>query len=165
MSREVGQSMGKKSMGEWVFLCGPSGSGKSTLGKALAQELEYPFIDLDQEIQSTACRSIEQIFADEGEAGFRLLETQTLGAVCRGPQAVVALGGGALLDSANRRLVEGLGAVLCLEASYDVLLQRLYSDPLQRPLLQGGADVKLKNLLQARAEHYASFPLRLDTWV
>jgi len=163
MSLEGGQGMGKKTVGEWVFLCGPSGSGKSTLGKALAQELEYPFIDLDQEIQSAAGKSIEQIFADEGEAGFRLLEAQTLAAVCRGPQAVVALGGGALLDSANRCLVEGLGAVLCLEAPYDVLLQRLYSDPLQRPLLQGGADVKLKNLLQARAEHYASFPLRLDT--
>ncbi len=132
------------SQGERVFLYGPSGSGKSTLGRVLAQALGYPFIDLDQEIQTAAGQSIEQIFAVEGESGFRQRETQALETACQRRQVVVALGGGCLLAPANRQLADSMGTVLRLDASYEILLQRLFADPMQRPLLQGGAKAKLK---------------------
>ena len=85
-----------------LFLYGPPGSGKSTLGKLLARRPARPFVDLDAEIEKAAGRSIPAIFAAEGEAGFRARELRALEEVSTRPRAVVALGGGALVNAAAR---------------------------------------------------------------
>ena len=148
-----------------LFLYGPPGSGKSTLGRLLARRLARPFVDLDAEIEKTAGRPIPDIFAQEGEAGFRARERRALEEVARRPSAVVALGGGALVDGAARAVAERSGTVVCLDCSLDVLAARVGRAPGTRPLVGGGASearARLEGLLARRAAHYASFARRLD---
>ncbi len=149
------------------FLYGPPGVGKSTLGRALAESLELPFEDLDERIVQEAGRAIPDIFAQEGEAGFRERESRVLRDLLsryhgtRG--AVVALGGGALLRRENRARVEATGVVVCLMARLETLLQRLRQAPEARPLVPRASAEALERLLRARAAHYASFARRV--WV
>ena len=156
-----------------VFLYGPSGSGKSTLGRLLAESLAMPFVDLDESIERQTGQAIPQIFRSQGEAGFRRQEKKALLSVLDEPHGIVALGGGALLDEVNRRMVEAAGPVLCLHTPLENLQQRLAQSMVERPLLQPaqtdpnlGAPYlrqNLENLLARRAAHYQSFRLQLDT--
>jgi len=147
------------------FIYGPPGSGKTTVGCLLSESLNLPFIDLDIEIQNKAGKDIPAIFADEGEAGFRARERSALEDAVQAGRAVVALGGGALLSEDNRAFVEAHGCVLCLMSDLDSLRKRLESESGIRPLLggQAGWQERLSSLLERRAGHYASFPIRLDT--
>jgi shikimate kinase/3-dehydroquinate synthase len=156
-----------------IFLYGPSGSGKSTLGRRLAESLALPFVDLDEKIEGQAGQSIPEIFRKEGESGFRQWEKRTLGAILDGPDCILSLGGGALLDQDNRRQVEAAGAVLCLSASQETLVKRLTQSRIERPLLQAVQSKSsdrvavvrqnLEKLLAERAIHYHSFRLQLNT--
>ena len=146
-----------------IFLYGPSGAGKTTVGKQLAANLGYTFIDLDGEIEREAGKSIPEIFAAEGEAGFRRRERGALRAWIGERRAVMALGGGALLDSENRALATRAGRVLCLHAEPDTLLARLRGQPGQRPLLEGDARARLEEYLSRRTPHYQTFNLQLST--
>jgi 3-dehydroquinate synthase len=155
-----------------IFLYGPPGSGKSTLGRLLAERLALPFVDLDEQIVAIARASIPEIFAAQGEAGFRQLESAQLAAVAASQPAVIALGGGALLDEENRRLAEERGQVVCLLADHQVLLQRLQTEANVRPLLVSTGvepglvkdlQQRLAELLTRRKEHYASFKICVDT--
>jgi len=165
-----------------IFLYGPPGSGKTTIGRLLADSLELPFYDLDAEIEAASGLTIPQIFDAEGESGFRQREAAALQAVLgnlggvdaeggeEAESGVIALGGGALTVPAVRQLVESRGQVLLLTASFDTLLGRLNAtlsaqpEP-YRPLLAGNLPARLSGLLDRRAEHYASFSLRLDSGV
>ena len=136
-----------------VFLTGAPASGKTTLGRRLAAALGVSFIDLDAEIVRRAGRSIPEIFAADGEAAFRDIESQTLAQVEGG---VVALGGGTLLRAANRAFCESRGTVLCLDTpSEDELARRLGAAQGTRPL---------GDRAKERAAHYASFPNRVAGW-
>lgn len=152
-----------------IFLYGPPGSGKTTIGKCLADTLNLPFFDLDAEIVYRWGCSITQIFSLHGEAVFRETEKQEIELLLARGEAVIALGGGSLVDPAVRALAQDHGTVLCLHAAPGELLYRLSNaaDPgdqnYQRPLLAGDVASKLADLLSNRAEHYASFPARLDT--
>lgn len=146
-----------------LFLYGPPGCGKSTTGRILAANLELPFVDLDGEIEKDTGKPVWQIFADEGEPGFRRRESNFLQKLAAGRPAVVALGGGTLLNPANRQIAENTGDVVVLEAPLPVIHTRLKDDPNQRPLLAGELEEKLKHLLETRSEHYNSFHHRVDT--
>lgn len=149
-----------------IFLYGPPGSGKTTAGRLLAADLELPFVDLDEVIAAQAGRTVPEIFAQDGEASFRRAERTALEGTLAGAPAVVALGGGALLDEDTRRQVEGAGPVLCLDVPLETLLTRLQGGPSQsagvRPLLAGDLAARLEALIKARAAHYTSFQLQLD---
>jgi shikimate kinase / 3-dehydroquinate synthase len=158
-----------------VFLYGPSGSGKSTVGKILAESLNLDFVDLDLEIETLSGMPIPEIFASQGEPDFREWEHQALVKILTSPVKVVALGGGALTAPRNRELVEANGRVVLLTAAPETLLSRLQDDRVERPLLSASpnnqpqqgevqtAEAKLKALLERRAQHYASFGLRINT--
>jgi 3-dehydroquinate synthase len=147
-------------MKPFIFLYGPPGVGKSATGKTLGNSLKMPFIDMDEQIEAYAGRTIPEIFDLEGESHFREMEKLTLEETLKGETCVVALGGGALLDQSSRDLVEAHGQLVCLLASPEILMARLEYDELERPLLQAST---LTNLLEERREHYASFPLHLNT--
>ena len=126
-----------------IFLVGPMGSGKSTVAGSLAEQLGWPWLDLDREIQAQAGKTIPQIFAEEGEVGFRDVEQQVLDDVAARPQAmVVATGGGVVLRGTNRQRMRQAGCVVYLWADVETLLARTKGD-FNRPLLQV-ADPKAK---------------------
>ncbi|HOE61139.1 MAG TPA: 3-dehydroquinate synthase [Kiritimatiellia bacterium] len=155
-----------------LFLYGPPGSGKSTIGRLLAQRLDLPFTDLDAVIEASAKQRIRDIFACEGEAGFRTRETRALAETIAAPPAVIALGGGALLKGENRAMAEAAGEILCFDADAATLERRVACAPGVRPLLNvpssdcatppaPGQGKPIATLLSERSAHYASFPLRV----
>ncbi len=92
-----------------LYLVGFMASGKTTVGRALADHIGWPFVDMDAEIEAREDRSIAQIFRENGEAGFREIESRVLRAHVRkieaGQPCVLALGGGAFVQPANRELI------------------------------------------------------------
>jgi 3-dehydroquinate synthase len=144
-----------------IFLYGPSGSGKSTIGKTLARYLNLPFIDSDQVIEINAGISIPKIVEEYGMPKVREFETEVLKQISKDKESIVALGGGALLNMENRRLVEASGKVILLSAQPPTLIERLQNDPNERPLLAGDLKTKLNEYLESRTEHYNSFPLKI----
>jgi 3-dehydroquinate synthase len=129
----------------------------------LAETLSLKFYDLDMEITRHAGKEISAIFDDEGENGFRKREAEALQKTLDKGSGVVALGGGALLNSENRSRVNQAGLVLCLGASVETLIDRLSVDRVDRPLLKGDLEGRLLHLIEERAEHYGSFQYRLNT--
>ena len=108
-----------------IFITGFSGSGKTTVGREVARTLGWRFVDVDEEIVAAAGRSIEDIFARDGEAAFRDMEHARLAEVCRDEEQVVSTGGGVVAFERNRRLMSESGIVVCLEAAPEMLYRRL----------------------------------------
>lgn len=119
-----------------IYLVGCMGSGKSTVGRLLAQVLGREFLDLDEEIVARAGCSISQIFANEGERGFRERESAALREVAQRKDLVVALGGGAVLRDENWKLMRQTGVSIYLKVRPEMLVQRLERES-ERPLLLG----------------------------
>jgi shikimate kinase len=140
-----------------VYLVGMPGSGKSSVGRALAPLLSVPFVDLDEEVEQQAGRSVAEIFERGGEGTFRLAESRALAAVAAGGRAVVACGGGIVLDPSNRALLTSSGVVVYLEAGVEILRARV-GDAAERPLLRNRGDLQaqLKALLVDREPLYRS---------
>lgn len=157
--------MGTPDQERALLLAGMMGSGKSTVGRALAARLARIFVDTDAEVERRAGRSISDIFSAEGESGFRRRETAVLVGL-RGSRAVVALGGGAVLDARNREILSELGTVVWLDAGVETLSARIEGAE-DRPLLagMGRADrgARLSSLLEQRREAYATASVRVET--
>ena len=143
-----------------LYLYGAPGSGKTTYGKRLAQEKGMPFVDVDAEIERGEGRTISSIFATDGEPAFRKIEKAHLRRITAAKGQVVALGGGALLDAESRQLAEATGRVVFIDCPEEELVRRVRLSA-ARPLLAGDAAERLKKLLSARREHYASFRERI----
>jgi shikimate kinase len=137
-----------------VYLVGMPGSGKSTVGAELAGRLGVPFIDLDLEIEHEQGRSVTEIFDAEGEAGFRALEARALVAASTHDPAVIACGGGVVLEPANRVTLRNTGTCVYLDVSLDVLEARVEPDA-DRPLIRSQGD--LSRLLEIREPLYREF--------
>lgn len=134
-----------------IVLVGPMGSGKSTLGRALAARLVLPFVDVDARIEADAGCRIAELFASEGEAGFRTRESRLLAGILAGPAAVVASGGGAVLLEANRAAMRAAGIVVYLQVDAATQLARLAGDT-GRPLLAAPDRAQRLADLQAQRE-------------
>ncbi|MCH7526073.1 MAG: shikimate kinase [Planctomycetes bacterium] len=111
-----------------VVLIGYRGVGKTSIGKRLAEMLGVPFVDIDEIIASEAGMSIAEIFAAEGEAGFRKHEKEVIARVAATVPAVVSVGGGAVLDEENVSRLKAGGVVVWLTAPAEVLWSRISSD-------------------------------------
>lgn len=136
-----------------VFLVGFMGVGKTTVGRLLAQRLDLPFFDLDDEVEAAAGRTIPEIFAAEGEAGFREREHAALLGVLRRPDSVVATGGGLPTQKRSLELLETAGSTIWLDAPFDTLRARLSSaETAARPLLRDPE--KARQLFQSRRSAY-----------
>ena len=106
---------------ENIILIGMPGCGKSTVGKALAEELGKQFVDADAELEKTFGKSIPDIFAEEGEAGFREKETTVLTELGKKSGLVIATGGGCVTQKRNYPLLHQNGTIFWLQRDLDVL--------------------------------------------
>jgi shikimate kinase len=133
-----------------------SGVGKSRVGRLVAERLRWHFVDTDAEIERAAGRPVSEIFATAGEAGFRAFEREGIARLARRNGAVIATGGGALLDPANRDVLFTGNLVVCLEASAEQIAARVARARDRRPLLAGSDPLGAIRALQAaRAPLYA----------
>ena len=145
-----------------VVLVGLPGSGKSVVGRRLAGRHAATFIDLDDRIESTAGRSIPEIFAEEGEATFRALERAAitdLGPADRAREVrrVIATGGGAVVDPRNRWALYRDRTTVWLDGRPEVLAQRLRRSPHVRPLVAGRDPIgAIRDLAAKRERFYAA---------
>ena len=147
-----------------IFLIGFMGSGKTTVGGLMAERLGWAFADLDDLIVRSAGLTVAEIFAREGEEGFRRRETEAVRAAAAGRRSVVATGGGAACREENLALMLASGRVVALAVSAAEAVRRTGSRS-GRPLLDGRADplAAATALLSARQPFYARAHLRVET--
>ena len=148
-----------------IVLVGFMGTGKSAVSRLLARQLNRPFLDLDDRISSAAGRSIPEIFASEGEAGFRKRESKAVEWASGLKNYVIATGGGVMLEEANVERLKKSGVLICLSARPDIIIQRTLNTLPSRPLLSNGPDPrgKVEELLNLRAPFYALADRTVDT--
>lgn len=148
-----------------IALIGLSGAGKSSVGRALAQRLSWRLLDTDALIVEAAGRTIEQIFAADGEARFRSMEAEALRKALSEPPCVIATGGGIVLSGENRALLRERAFVAWLDAPTEALLARLRAHDEARPLLAvDDPHARLEGLRAARAALYAEIAaVRVET--
>ena len=140
------------------------GTGKSVVGKLLASELNRPFLDLDEKIEKEAGRTIAQIFAEEGEAAFRRLESEAVKEVSQLTEYVIATGGGVMLDEGNVQRLKSCGSLVCLTSRPEIILKRASQSLASRPLLDGPhPQGRIEELLTLRAPFYAKADVTMDT--
>lgn len=143
-----------------VFLIGMMGSGKTTVGRAIAHQLQYRFFDTDDLIQRVTNKSINDIFAEDGEVTFRALESKVLTELAACTKSVIATGGGIVLDKLNwSHLQQGL--VVWLDAPVELLAQRLAEDNTRPLLKEADLTSKLTSLLEQRQHLYAQADIRM----
>lgn len=139
-----------------LWLVGMMGSGKSSVGSEVADRLGLDFVDTDELVAAVTQSTISDLWSRTGEETFRRLESQMIASAAAGEPVVVATGGGVVLDDDNIAAMRGSGVVVWLNASPEVLAERVGRDS-TRPLLASSDDpVKaLWSLLEEREERYA----------
>ncbi len=147
-----------------IVLIGPMGAGKTTVGRALSKKLGVGFIDLDKQIERAANQSITEIFATEGEAGFRKRESEILRQCRNLTGSVLATGGGAILSAQNRELIRS-GIVIYLHATAVQQYERIKNRS-NRPNFDAANPLdRLSELMEIRLPLYrseADFTVRTD---
>ncbi len=140
-----------------VILVGLMGAGKTTVGEVCASRLRRPFVDTDALVEIAAGMTVADLFAHAGEGRFRALEREAVADACASPVAtVIACGGGAVLHADNRHQLKGAGFVVWLQASPEVLAERVGRGGArsERPLLAGRPATTLERLSVVRAGSY-----------
>ena len=145
-----------------LWLIGMMGAGKSAVGRVLAARTDRDFLDTDHLVEASAGRTIGEIFAEEGERGFRVRESQAIAAASSG-DAVIATGGGAVLLRANVATMKASGPVVWLQADPSTLASRI-GDQSERPLLNDlpgqerladvDVEARLSTILATRLQAY-----------
>jgi len=150
-------------MPDAIVLVGLSGSGKSSVAAAVAARLGRPLLDLDAEIERCEGAHPAEIIKRRGEAEFRGLETAAVTRAVAVDGAVIATGGGAVVDPLNRWALWNAGFVAWLDGPDEVLIGRLARAAEQRPLLEGNALGRMVAMREARAAFYRAADVRIDT--
>lgn len=146
-----------------MILTGFMGTGKSASGRLLAEELGWDFLDLDEEVERAAGKSVARIFAEDGEPRFRDLEAEALAQALARTRVVVASGGGVLLREESRRRLAGR-LVVNLDAPPEECVRRVRASSVERPLLAGREpEADARRLWEERRPLYEAVPRRVDT--
>jgi 3-dehydroquinate synthase len=161
-----GESANKPEGQRNLILTGFMGTGKTSVGQVVARRLGLPFVDMDAEMEAQAGKSIPLIFAEDGEDVFRRLER----AFCEELESktrpmVIATGGGALVNPANRATMMQIGTVICLTCSVNEILRRVRQTEYgERPLLDVIEPKEaVVQLLDERRQAYDAIPWQIDT--
>jgi shikimate kinase/3-dehydroquinate synthase len=150
-----------------VVITGFMATGKTTVGRLVAESLQREFVDMDELIAARGGKPIPQIFADQGEEGFRAIESTLCRELAARDDLVVATGGGALVKDGNRAVLARNARLFCLEATPAELARRLngtHDRPMLTPQNPGQtAAEQMAALLQARAAAYSLIPYHVQT--
>lgn len=146
-----------------VVLVGMMGSGKSSLGRRLAQRLDLPFADADDEIESAAGMKISEIFAQFGEPYFRDGERRVISRLLANGPGIIATGGGAFVQDDTRQEILDHAIAIWLDVPAHTLVERT-ARRTHRPLLQtGDPAATLRRMLEERQPYYALAPVRVES--
>lgn len=143
-----------------IVLIGMMGAGKTTVGSRLARALDRPFVDSDVQVEHRTARTVREIFETDGEAAYRVIESEVLAEALGSEEpAVIAAAGGTILDPSNRERMKSHGTVVFLEARPTDLVQRVGGQD-HRPLLRDDPagvlcqmDEVRRPLYEATADH------------
>ncbi len=147
-----------------IILIGFMGTGKSVIGRRLARKLNYRFVDTDSEIEEITGKTINKIFRQDGEIRFRSEEKLLLKRLADQKNMVISTGGGMVLDKCNAAQLQTMGIIICLEASPEIIYQRVIGNN-KRPLLnrQNTSIETIKEMLEKRREAYSIAEFTVDT--
>ena len=138
-----------------IALIGFMGTGKTVVGQALARKLGKDFIELDAIIEKKAGKSIPGIFREDGEIRFRELEIEATNETAAKKDAVIACGGGIVLNTINIFRLKQECVIVCLTASTELIVKRTSGDKDGRPLLAvADKEKQIKELLEYRRPFY-----------
>lgn len=151
-----------------IALIGFMGTGKTTIGKALAERLHMPFVDLDAVIVEEQQMEIDEIFARYGETQFRSMEHDALCRAAARENTIISPGGGAVLQAENRAVLNKHCCVISLSARPEVILERVDADDTVRPVLEHRLPgqtklARIKEVLESRAAYYQEAAYCIDT--
>jgi shikimate kinase len=136
-----------------IFLVGFMGAGKTSVGQALAERLDYQFLDLDERLSARFGMTINEVFQDHGEGVFREAEAEELHQAADLERCVVATGGGAFCSEINRLAIAGSGGVsVFLDVPWEVLRSRLQGATSDRPMF--GDAISARGLFDRRLPCY-----------
>ena len=147
-----------------IVLLGFMGTGKSAAGRRLAADFHYHFIDTDQVIEEKTHQRVAEIFATQGEAEFRRLESEAVAGLAERTGCVISTGGGIVLNPKNIDLLGMNGILVLLKSRPEIIFKRVQKRAGQRPLLQKADPLsEIKRLLAEREPLYQKADVVLDT--
>ncbi|MFV0295724.1 MAG: shikimate kinase [Hyphomicrobiaceae bacterium] len=162
-SPEIAQTIRRKLGARSLVMVGLMGCGKSTIGRRLANRLEIPFVDADDEIERSARKTIPEIFADHGEDYFRAGERRVISRLLDSGPRVLATGGGAYMNAETRATIRQNGIAIWLKAELDVLMRRVMKRD-NRPLLQvADPEAVMRELMEKRYPVYAEAEIVVES--
>ncbi len=135
-----------------IFLCGFMGCGKTTVGKLAAKKFGMSFYDSDDLIVESQGMSIPEIFSQKGEPYFRKTEADIIKSLC-GKKAVVACGGGAMLDPVSAAAAAESGEVIFLDVDFETCYERINGDS-NRPIAAASTKEELEERFNSRRDVY-----------
>ena len=144
-----------------IILIGFMGTGKTVTGRVLAERTGMELVDMDAIIEERAGKPISEIFATDGEAGFRKLERALAHELAQRNELIISTGGGVVLDPDNMTDFQKNGLVVCLTASPATIFQRLENDT-TRPLLSGDKKEQISGILETRQSLYDAIEHQID---
>lgn len=136
-----------------IFLIGFMGAGKSTIARVLQKELDMELIEMDERIVEEQGMSINEIFEQKGEDGFRDIESQLVIDLGKQDKAIVSCGGGVVIRPENVKNMKKSGKIIYLTAKPETILDRV-KDSTQRPLLNGHMNVEYINELMSKRKDF-----------
>lgn len=137
-----------------IFLIGFMGCGKSTMARLLADELSMELVEMDETIEKEENRSINEIFATDGEIYFRDVESQLIVRIADQGGMIVSCGGGAILREENVENMKKNGTIIYLCATPETIYERVHNST-NRPLLNGNMNVPyIRELMEKRIAKY-----------
>lgn len=150
-----------------IFLIGFMGSGKTHWGRLLSRKLGLPFFDMDEQVATHAGKSIPEVFAEEGEEHFRMLEKEVLYMITESHDSfVMACGGGSPCFFNNIEYMNNAGVTVWINTPLDVLFDRLVKEKEKRPLIRELSDDQLRSFITRkfadRRIYYEQAAIKMD---
>ena len=164
LEEDSNQSNGSNSVQKNIALVGYMGTGKTSVAHALSQMTGMPFVDTDQHVEALAGKTIPEIFEQDGEDAFRLLEHIVLRDILKKNGQIIATGGGIVLRENNRNLLKSKAFTVHLTANPEIIAERVAGDT-NRPLLANAENllIEIQSMLAERHPFYSGYSLTVDT--